>query len=72
MRVMKKLDGKAPEKFSLVNGPCAGQTFEAVAPKTIIKAQQPEKYPPRYCVYMRKMGTTEYHHIEGCCRKGLI
>ncbi|AZS12638.1 hypothetical protein HWB99_gp102 [Mycobacterium phage DrLupo] len=72
MRTMKELEGKAPQTFKLIGGPCGGETFEAIEPKTIIKCRQPGKTPPRYCVYMRKMDTTEYHHITGCCNKGAI
>jgi hypothetical protein len=67
-------EGKPPKPvtFKLIGGPGTGTTFEAFEPvKQIIRYEDNSVYPSRYCVYMRKMGTTEYHHITGCCNRQL-
>lgn len=67
-------EGKGAEFYTatLVGGPGNGVNVEVGYPPLpmIIKYNQGTEEFPRYCVYARKINTVEYHHIQGCCRKG--
>lgn len=67
---MKEIEGETYYTGTLHGGPGDGVTgVELGYPPLpmIIKFEDNSVSPSRYCVYARKMDTTEYHHITGCC-----
>lgn len=69
---MRTVEGETWYTGKLIGGPGHGETIQLGYPPLPMIAQFEETFddePSHYHVYARKLNTTEYHHIQGCCNK---